>query len=116
MSFTKTALAFGTCALGLMMAASSYHVTISNPTWVAGNELKPGDYRVEIQDGKAMFKEGKTTVEVPAKLATADKKYPTTATRSDDVNGKQQLQEIQLGGTKTSILFNTGSTGAGGSE
>jgi hypothetical protein len=116
MRYTKTVLAFGTFALGLAMAASSHHVTIFHPTWLNGNELKPGDYRVEVDGNKATITGNKTTIEVPATVSESTQKYPTTSFRLENVNGKQQLEEIQFGGTKTSILFGGPSAVAGGSE
>jgi len=106
---TKTTLAFGSLALGIAVAASSHGMTISNPTWVEGHELKPGDYRVEIEDHNARIKGPDTSIEVPATVHTATEKYPTTSFRTEAVNGKQQLEEIQFGGTKTSIVFKAGS-------
>jgi len=116
MRYTKTILAFGTFALGLAMAASTHHMTITSPTWVNGTELKPGDYRVQVEGNKATFTGKETNVEVPATVSEATQKYPTTSFRSDNVNGKQQLEEIQFGGTKTKIVLGGRTSGAGGSE
>jgi hypothetical protein len=113
---TKYLLGFGTLALGLAMAAPARHVTISSPTWVNGNELKPGDYRVEVEGDKVKIEGKDNTIEVPGSLQTSEQKYSVTSLRSEAVNGKQQLQEIDFGGTKTSILFKSGSGGAGGTE
>jgi hypothetical protein len=114
MQHTKYLLAFGTFALSVAMAATGYRVTISNPTWVNGNELKPGEYRVQVEGDKIMFTGQHNSIEVPGTVQTSDKKYSDTALRSDTVNGKQQLEEIDLGGTKTSLHFKNGAGGAGG--
>ena len=116
MSCTKAILAFGTFALGLAMAASTHHVTITSPTWLNGTELKPGDYRVQLEGNKATIRGKETNIEVPATVSEAAHKYPTTSFRSDNINGKQQLEEIQFGGTKTKIVLGGQSSGAGGSE
>jgi hypothetical protein len=105
MNYTKSVLAFGTFALGLAMAASHHNVTFANPTWVEGHQLQPGEYRVEIEGDKALIKGSQTTIEVPAKVETSAEKYDITSSRSQDINGKHQLEEIQFGGTKTRILF-----------
>lgn len=110
----KYLLTSGTFALGMALAASGYHMTINNPTWVNGNELKPGDYRVQMEGNKVMITGRDTSVEAPAKIESAAKKYPTTSLTTDEVNGKRQLQEVDFGGSKTSILFKTGPAGAGG--
>jgi hypothetical protein len=112
MKHTKYLLAFGTFALGVAMAAANYHVTISTPSWVNGNELKPGDYRVQIEGDKVLITGQRNSIEVPGTVQTSAKKYSDTALHSDNVNGKQQLEEIDFGGTKTSILFKSESGGA----
>jgi hypothetical protein len=114
MKSIKYLLASGTIALGMAVAASGYHLTISNPTWVNGNELKPGDYRVQVEGDKVMIKNRDTDVETSAKMQTADKKFPVTSVRSDNVNGQQQLKEIDFGGSKTAIVFQAGPNGASG--
>jgi len=116
MKHTNYLLAFGTFALGVAVAAANYHVTISTPTWVNGNELTPGDYRVEIEGDKVVIAGQHDSIEVPGTVQTSAKKYSDTALRSDNVNGKQQLEEIDFGGTKTSILFKAGSGSAGGGQ
>jgi len=116
MKLTKYLLASGLFTLGAAMAASNYHLTITTPTWVNGNELKPGDYRVQVESDKVMITGRDTSVEAPAKVNTVDKKYSVTSMRSSDVSGQHQLEEIDFGGSKTSIVFKGGSNGAGGSE
>ncbi|HXR35928.1 MAG TPA: hypothetical protein VN754_08275 [Candidatus Binataceae bacterium] len=116
MKHTTYLLAFGTFALGLAMAASNYHLKISNPTWVNGTELQPGDYRVQVQGDKVRIAGQNNSIEVPSTVQTSAQKFPATSIRSDDVNGKLQLQEIDFGGTKTSILFKAGTGGAGGAQ
>lgn len=110
----KYLLASGTFALGMAVAASGYHLTITNPTWVNGNELKPGDYRVEVEGDKVLIKNHDTSVEAPAKVESADRKHSTTSLTTDQINGKSQLEKIDFGGSKTSIVFKNGPTGASG--
>jgi hypothetical protein len=116
MRFSKLMLAFGTLALGIASAAATYHMTISDTAWVGGKQLKPGDYKVQLQGTQAVFKGQGDTVQVPAKTETAKEKYAQTSVRSHEVNGKRQLEEVQFGGTHTGILFQSGSAGAGGSD
>jgi hypothetical protein len=101
-------LMLGACvfSLGIATAASSYSVRISDPTWVGQNELKPGDYQVKVDPaGKVTFKMGKNVVEVPAKVEDATSKFSDTELSTKSVNGKSQLKEIDLGGTKSKITF-----------
>ena len=105
MRFSKFTMAFGTLALAAASGASVYHVTIGDPTWVGGNELKPGEYTVQVEGNKAMIKNGKNVVEVPAKVETASKKYGATTLLTSSAGGKNNLEEIDVGGTATKIVL-----------
>ena len=50
-------------------AASSYSVKFYDSVKIGTTELKPGDYKIEMQGDKAVFKKGKSVVEVPATVA-----------------------------------------------
>jgi hypothetical protein len=101
----KTTLVCSFFALALTALGASYHVTISDPTWVGSNQLMPGDYTVEVQGDKAVMKSGKNVVEVPAKVETETSKYPVTSLHSTTAGGKNTLEEIWVGGTKTKIVL-----------
>ena len=101
----KIALAISVFALGVALAASSYHVTVNNPVWVGAKELKAGDYQVQVDNGKAVFKNKKDTVEVPAKMENADSKYQFTSLNTETAGGKEKLAGIEIGGTKTRIVI-----------
>jgi hypothetical protein len=116
MKFAKLMLAFGTLALAVASAASTYHVTISDPQWVGGTQLKPGDYKVQVEGDKATFKAGKTMVAVPVKVETNDKKFSDTSLRTQDVNGKSTIQEIRIGGSNTKLVVATTETGAAAAQ
>lgn len=93
------------CALALTAFGAAYHVTISSPTWVGTNELMPGDYKVEVQGDKAIIKLGKSVFEAPAKLETANSKFPVTSLHTTNADGKTTLDEIWVGGTPTKIVI-----------
>jgi hypothetical protein len=99
-------MAFATLALAVVSAAPRvYHVTIYDTTWAGATQLKPGDYKVEMQGDKAVFTEGKTVVEVPAKMEQNDRKYDSN---SVIINGDKKLEEIRIGGTKDRIVLQRG--------
>jgi hypothetical protein len=104
MKIKKLALAFSVFALGAAIAASGHNVTLTSPMWVGGTELKAGEYQVQVENGKAVFKNKKNTVEVPAKTETANSKFQTTALSSSTSGGKEKLEAIELGGTTTRIV------------
>ena len=100
-------LMLGACvfSLGIATAASTYHVRISDPTWVGQNELKPGDYQVKVEGDKVTFKMGKTMVAVPAKVETNTAKFSDTQMDIKTENGQAKLKELDLGGTKSKIVL-----------
>jgi len=107
MKFTKLTLAMF-ALVAASAAPSHYGLTLSTAQWVGDKQLKPGDYKVEISGDKAVFKTGKTVVEVPATVQQSDQKYLHTSYSSVD----SKIKEIDLGGTSTKIVFGTGPAGA----
>jgi len=108
MKFPKHILALSVFAVGVASAASSHNVTLYNPVWVGATELKPGDYQVQVDNGKAVFKSKKNTVEVPAKTETGNAKYSATALNTSTSSGKATLEAIEIGGTKMKIVMQPG--------
>lgn len=102
----KFIFAFSTLALAVASAAASYKVTLFQPSYINGTELKPGDYKIEVKDNKAVVKSGKNVVEADVKLETGDEKFNSTSVRYTTADGKFKVQEIRLGGTKDKIVFN----------
>jgi hypothetical protein len=98
-------LGFGSLALAVASAASSYNVTFYQPVMVNGSELKPGDYKVELKDKTAVIKQGKTATEAPVTVENDSQKFPRTSVR---LNGNQ-VEEIRIGGTTTRIVFDKSS-------
>jgi hypothetical protein len=103
-------LAFAGIALA---AGKSYTVTLYAPAMVGTTELKPGEYRVEVENDKAVIKSGKKTQkETSVKVEAADAKYDRTSVRLG-AGEKPQIQEIRLGGTNTKLVFTGNSTASG---
>ena len=105
----KLFIGFATFALAIGMAASSsYKLNLLQPSIINGTELKPGEYRIEVKDNKALVNKGKkTVVESDVKVETSDTKFGTTTIRySGGEAGKYKVQEILLGGTNTKLVFN----------
>lgn len=102
----KLLFGFSTIALAIASAAVNYKVTLFQPSIVAGTELKPGQYKIEVDNNKAVLKNGKTVVEADVKVETGDEKYPSTSVRYANADGKYKVQEIRVGGTNTKLVFN----------
>jgi hypothetical protein len=95
-------------ALGLSIAsAKTYDVTFDNASKVGNVELKPGKYSLLVMDDtRVKFTDAKgQAIEASAKVSTVDKKFQATQVDMKTVNGSAQVNEIDLGGTKTKILF-----------
>ena len=93
--------------LGLSMAnAKSFTLTLFAPSVVGGAELKPGEYKLELKDGKAVITNGKQSSEAEVKVENADRNYASTSVRYSNGDGKYHIQEIRLGGTKMKLVFN----------
>jgi hypothetical protein len=104
---SKLFVCLGTVAMAIVSAATHYTLDLSNPATVAGTELKPGQYRLEIVGEKAMIQApGKPAVEAPVKMVEGDQKYSATTVRYSMVDGKYRIDEIHLAGTKTRVVFN----------
>lgn len=98
----KLMFAFATVALAAASAATKYNVTLFQPTVVNGTELRPGDYKVEVEGDKAVFKQGTTLFETPVHVRDTAEKNRTNTARY--VQGTK-LQEIRIGGTRTKLVF-----------
>ena len=92
---------------GLAIAsARSYTVNLFQPTMVGATELKPGEYKVEVNDQTAVIRQGKVRTESQVKVEESDTKFDTTVVRYvNSADGKVRIQEIRLGGTKTRLVF-----------
>lgn len=98
-------LGFTSVALAVASAASKYNVTFYQPVMVNGSELKPGDYKLEVNDKTALLKQGNQTAEAPVTVETDGQKFARTSVR---LNGNQ-VEEIRIGGTTTRIVFDKAS-------
>jgi hypothetical protein len=100
---------FAVMALAVASAADSYRITLFQPSVIAGKELKPGEYKLELKDNKAVISQGKHSVEAPVTLESSDSKFATTSVRYSAAEGKYQIEEIRLRNTKTKVVFPQGS-------
>lgn len=87
-------------------SAATYNVTLFQPSHVNGKDLKPGDYKMTVENDKATIMKGKEKVEAAVKIETGDAKFVSTSVRYTEDNGKAKVQEIRLGGTNTKVVFN----------
>jgi len=112
MMFRKLAFGVSTVDLGLASAAAPYKVKIEAPLLIGSTELKAGEYKVEMQGGKAVFKSGKTVIEIPATMGKSEQKYRWTSV----VTEGSKLQEIDFGGTTENMQFTSNGSSATGTK
>ena len=91
--------------LSFAASAATYKVTLSQPAVVKGQELKPGEYKLNLEDTKVTIVNGKQSVEVPVKVESVEQKFDSTSVRYVGTE-KPKITEIRIGGTKTKIVFN----------
>lgn len=100
----KAALFFVVAGLALA-GTRTYNVNLLVKSTVGTTELKPGEYKVEVNDQKATIRQGKLQIESPVKVEESDMKFDTTTVRYGVGDGKSRIQEIRIGGTKTKLVF-----------
>ena len=103
--FKKFVLAFAIFSIGIAGAASTYKITLNQPSVVKGNALKAGEYRLNVEESKVTIASGKESVQVPVQVENNDQKFDTTSVRYTEVGGKQNISEIRIGGTRTKLVF-----------
>ncbi|HEY6342367.1 MAG TPA: hypothetical protein VIY49_12810 [Bryobacteraceae bacterium] len=86
-------------------AASRYTVTFGEQAEIAGQIVKPGEYRVEVEGNKATLKGTGKSVETGVRVVEGDAKFSRTSVRYSVAGGKYRVEQIQIGGTKTTLIF-----------
>ena len=105
MSFGKLSVCFATLAMAVASAASNYSLTLFETSTVGSKELKPGDYKLEVNGDKAIIKAGKNSAEAPVKVENGSEKFTKTSVKYSIGDGKYRVQEIRLAGTTTKLVF-----------
>lgn len=97
------ALALSAVSLAL---AKTYDITLPSPAKVGDIELKPGQYKLKIEGGQAVFTDSHNkSFSVPAKVETADKKFNYTRLESATRDGMNTIQAIDLGDSNTRVTI-----------
>ena len=99
------ACAIITLGMTAWAAGKSYSVSLYDPAMAGATELKPGDYQLNVDNGKATIHKGKVTAENPVRVETAPEKYRSTSVLYTRADGKLHIKEIHIGGTTTNLVF-----------
>ena len=102
----KILMLFAVLGLAAIASAKSYSITLFEPSMIGPQELKPGQYTLELKDQKVILHSGKETYEATVKVENADSKYAATTVRYSNGDGKYHVQEIHLGGTTMRLVVN----------
>lgn len=100
----KTILISSFLILGMSaFAASKTHkVDIEQDSVIEGKTVKAGEYKLSFENGNAVLRMGKQTIEVPAREETNPSKVSSDELTYEDNN---KLEAINIGGTTTKIVF-----------
>jgi hypothetical protein len=94
--------------MGLSIAsAKTYQITLDSASKAGNVTLKPGRYEVAVDASKVRFREvssGKS-METEGKLVDGEKKFDNTSVNASKEGAISEIHEINLGGTKTKIVF-----------
>jgi hypothetical protein len=100
----KKTLLLSFMVLGATAFASSntFKMDLTQDSVVEGKTLKAGEYKVSIENGNAILKQGKQTIEVPAREVSDPNKFQSS---SLIYKADGNLTEARFGGTHTKIVF-----------
>ena len=100
-------LSFAVAALSVASAAT-HKIALIDTSVAKGQELKAGNYRMEIKDSSVVIGSGKQSVELPVKVDNTNAKFPRTRVLYNQSEGKYSIQAIEVGGTTTKVTFDSG--------
>lgn len=83
-------------------ASNSYKVNIYQNSVIEGKTVKAGEYKVTLENGNAVLKQGKDMIEVPAHEVMGDVKVASNELVYQD---NTNLKSIEIGGTNKKIVF-----------
>ena len=88
-------------------SAKTHTITLYSKSVVAGQELKPGNYKLEIEGDKVTITNGKKSLEPAARVEEGSEMFEKTSIRYTEADGKKSIREIRIGGTNTKLTFAT---------
>ena len=107
MTMKSSLLIAGTLAFaGLAFAGpKSYEFSLSSPTSLGANDLKPGQYKIRVEGSQATVTDEQTkkSYTVPVKVEHNGQKFDQTTVQSTTKDGKDSVVQINLGGSDTKL-------------
>ena len=102
MKLTRLVFLMATLALAIASAASAVKMKLDKPAFFGDTQLKPGEYKVEVDGDKAVIKLGKNSIETAVKTQTENRKFNSTQVGFDE---SDHIIMIGVGGTTTTLLL-----------
>lgn len=101
----KFILLFAVAGLSVA-AAKSFDVTFTSPAVLGSMEVPAGQYQLKLDGSKVtLINSNGKKMEADATVQAMPTKFSETTVQSKHVDGKDLVDEIQLGGTKTALDF-----------
>jgi hypothetical protein len=104
----KSLVLVGALALcSLIASAKTYDISLTAPALAGKVQLSAGQYRVKVDGGNVTFTDINSfkSYTAPVKIEQATKKFAQTAVDTDNENGAEHIQSIELGGSTTKLEF-----------
>jgi len=100
-------LSFVALSATLFASGNTFKMSLTQDSTVEGKTLKAGDYKVSFENGNAVIKQGRETIEVAAHEENDQSKFPVTELVYHE---GENLSEVHFGGTHTKIVFDGGNS------
>ena len=97
-----------------MASAATYRVNLPTDANLAGQDLKAGDYKIDVNGDTAVLKGSGRTVETKVTTLNTSTKNDSTAVKMVQVDGKYTVQSIQVGGKNITLVFDPAKSVNGG--
>ncbi len=98
----KLVITFLSAAVMTLSAAGSLRFVVSRDANIGGQQVKAGDYKIEMKGDTAVLKHKGQTVEIPAHVETAPGKFAATSVM---YMNDTEIKQVVFGGTHTRIVF-----------
>jgi hypothetical protein len=87
-----------------VMSAETYWLQIYQPVYLGSQELKTGEYKLDLQGEMLTLKKGKVAVESKVKVETLGEKARATTLICEQVGDRLVIGAIRLRGSTTKLV------------
>jgi hypothetical protein len=106
---TRSLLIVGALTLSSfgIASAKSFDVILGAPAMAGSTQLQAGEYKLKIEGTQATFTDAQSakSVTVAVKVENADHKFRETTVETNNQNGMDNIQSIDLAGSNTKLEF-----------